>query len=334
MTSADDGNPAITFGPCHTVCCLYPLVPEKTMSEPDPVLTVPADSDADAAFAPAAAAPSRPSWSGLLHVGLLAIPIRAYPALLSAPELPAHLLHAGCGHRLRYLKCCPRHGPLDAAAIVKGYEYAPGQFLVLDEAELQRLRPARDRALALDTFLDLDQVDPLLYAGRSLYLIPAGVAARPAYAVLTQAMHRRRLAALGRVVLSGRRQLALVRPAGALLLLHLLHYPAQVRSGARLEAELSMPPVGPTEARLAGELIDAYRRPLRWSDYVDDSAQALLAAVRAKLQGQTPAQTDLQPTPVPALLDALWQSVAARTAETAANGMPSRFKSQSRRRSS
>jgi DNA end-binding protein Ku len=304
------------------------------MSEADPVLSGPADSDAAVAFAPAAAAPSRPSWSGLLQVGLLAIPIKAYPALLSAPELPAHLLHAGCGQRLRYHKYCPRHGKLDAAAIVKGYEYAPEQFLVLDEAELQRLRPARDRALALDTFLDLDQVDPLLFAGRSLYLTPAGVAARPAYTVLTQAMHRRCQAALARVVLGGRCQLTLLRPAGALLLLHLLHYPAQVRSGAHLEAELCMPPVGPTELRLAGELIDAYRRPLRWSDYVDDSAQALLTVAQAKLQGKTPAEADLQPTPVPALLDALRQGVAVRTAEIAADGMPSGVKNQSRRRSS
>jgi DNA end-binding protein Ku len=304
------------------------------MSDPDHTLAGPADSDAAVAFAPAAAAPSRPSWSGLLQAGLLAIPIKAYPALLSAPELPAHLLHAGCGQRLRYHKYCPRHGPLDAAAIVKGYAYAPEQFLVLDEAELQRLRPARDRALALHTFLDLDQVDPLLLAGRSLYLTPSGIAARPAYAVLTQAMRRKRQVALGRVVLSGRRHLALLRPAGALLLLHLLHYPAQVRSGARLEAELRTQPVGPTELRLAGELIDAYRRPLRWSDYVDDSAQALLAVVQAKLQGQTPVEADLQPTPVPALLDALRQSVAARTADTAAKDVRSSHTGLSRGRSS
>jgi DNA end-binding protein Ku len=119
------------------------------------------------------------------------------------------LLHAGCGQRLHYDKCCPQHGKLDAAAIVKGYEYAPGQLLVLDEDEMQRLRPPRDLALALATFLDLSQIDPLLYAGRSLYLTPAGVAANAAYAVLRQAMATRRQAALGRLVLSGRRQLAL-----------------------------------------------------------------------------------------------------------------------------
>lgn len=189
------------------------------MSNPDPVLSMPPDTDTDPAHAPAAAPLSRPSWSGLLQIGLLAIPIKAYPALVYAPPLPAHLLHAGCGQRLRYDKCCPRHGKLDAASIVKGYEYAPEQFLVLDEAELERLRPARDRALTLDNFIDLEQIDPLLYAGRSLYLAPASPAAAAAYTVLAKAMHTRRQAALARLVLSGRRQLALLRPTRALLLL-------------------------------------------------------------------------------------------------------------------
>jgi DNA end-binding protein Ku len=304
------------------------------MSDPEPILCHAVHSDTDDTFAPTAAAPSRPSWSGLLHVGLLAIPIKAYPALVSAPELPAHLLHAGCGQRLRFDKCCPQHGKLDAAAIVKGYEYAPGQFLILADAELEQLRPARDRALALDTFLDLGQVDPLLYAGRSLYLTPAGVAARVAYAVLVQAMRVRRQAALARLVLCSRRQLALVRPAGALLLLHLLHYPAQVRSGASLEAELRGQPVGPLEARLAGELIDAYRRSPRWRDYVDDSAQALLALVQARLQGHKPTEPDLQPTPLPALLETLRQSVTAVPIERGADGRRSGKPGSLRRRSS
>jgi DNA end-binding protein Ku len=293
-----------------------------------------ASNDADHVGEPAAAPLSRPTWSGLLNVGLLAIPIKAYPALVSAPQLPAHLLHAGCGQRLRYDKCCPRHGTLDAAVVVKGYEYSPGQFLVLDQTELERLRPARDRALTLDNFIDLEQIDPLLYAGRSLYLAPAGGAAVTAYTVLAQAMRTRHQAALGRLVLSGRRQLALLRPTRALLLLHLLHYPAQLRSAVNLEAGLTTKPVGPTELRLAGELIDAYRRPLRWSDYVDDSVQALLTLVRAKLQGQTTTEPELQPTSLPALLHTLRQSVAARTADPSTDRVRSRRHSRLPRRPS
>ena len=119
-----------------------------------------------------------------------------------------------------------------------------------------------------------------------------------------------------------------------MLLLHLLHYPAQLRSAARLEAELPTQPVGPTELRLAGELIDAYRRPLCWSDYVDDSVQALLALVRAKLQGQTPTESDLQATPLPDLLTTLRQSVAALAVNPSTGGVRSRKQASRPRRSS
>ena len=262
---------------------------------------------------PAQAPPAqgRPSWSGLLQLGLLAVPVKAYPATASAPELPGHLLHAGCGRRLRYEKRCPEHGPVDGGAVVKGYEYTPGRFLVLDEADLEPLRTTRDRALALDCFLDPGRLDPALFAGRTLYLAPAGPAARPAYAVLAHALGQRHQGALGRLVLSGRRRLALLRPAGRVLALHLLHFPAQLRGPAALEAALGTGPVGEAEARLAGALLDAYSRPVRWSDYRDDSAERLAALVEARLRGEGPPAPAPEEGPALALLDALRQSVAA-----------------------
>src|SRR5262249_13116164 len=243
------------------------LVPASTAPPPEP----------EAGLAQGPAGRGRPSWSGLLQVGRLAAPPKPSPATASAPELPGHLLHAGCGRRLRYEKRYPEHGPVDAGALVKGYEYAPQQFLVLDEAELEPLRPAQDRTLALDCFLGLEQLDPTQFAGRTLYRVPDGPAARPADRGLAPALRARRKGPLGRLVLSGRRQLALLRPVGRLLVLHLLYFPAQLRNPAALEAELRAVPVGEAEARLAEALIEAYSRPLRWSDYRDDSAERLAA---------------------------------------------------------
>ena len=209
----------------------------------------------------------------------------------------------------------------------QGLRVRPGQFLALDEGELERLRPARDRALALELCLDLSAIDPLLFSGRSLYLLPAGPAARPAYAVLAQALRQRRQGALGRLVLAGRRHLALVRPAASLLVLHLLHYPAQVRGGAALEGGLRPGPVGETEARLAGLLLDAYTRPPRWADYHDASARLLAGLVEARLREGPPEGAAAAPEegPVLGLLDALRQSVAALdTAPPAPDPAPAR----------
>src|SRR5262245_6564855 len=119
----------------------------------------------------------RPSWSGLLQFSLVGIPLKAYPAVRTRDVPSAHLLHAACGQRLRYAKHCPVHGSIDSAAIVRGYEYGPSRHVVVEPDDLDQLRPAQDKALRLERFLTPTQLDPLLFAGRSLYLVPDGPAA-------------------------------------------------------------------------------------------------------------------------------------------------------------
>ena len=98
-----------------------------------------------------AAPPSnRPTWSGLLQLSLVGIPVKAYPAVRTTEAGHFHLLHADCGQRIRYAKQCPIHGTVDSAAIVRGFAYAPDRHVVLDPAELDALRPPRDRALRLE----------------------------------------------------------------------------------------------------------------------------------------------------------------------------------------
>src|SRR6516165_1910319 len=133
----------------------------------------------------AAASRGRASWSGLLRISLVALPVKAYPAVSSTSSSPYfHLLHAGCGQRIGYQKHCPCHGAVEAEAIVRGYEYAPGQHVVVEPEELDKLRPARDRALVVEQVVAVEEVDPTFFAGRSLYLLPNGAAAQHPYVVL------------------------------------------------------------------------------------------------------------------------------------------------------
>jgi len=253
----------------------------------------------------------RASWSGLLRLSLVAVPIKAYPAASTTAETHCHQLHADCGQRIRYEKHCPQHGKVEAGAIVSGYPYAPDQYLVLDDDQLDQLRPARDRALCLERFLDPDQLDPTLFSGRSLHLLPDGLPAQHPYAVLRQALQERHKWAIGRVVLSGQRRLVLVRPIGCLLTLHVLHYPAQVRSHTAWEAELRGGTLNAAEQDLAGKLIDASTQSIDWSAYRDDRAEQLAALVEATLQGRSLTPVVEAKAPVLPLLEALQQSVAA-----------------------
>ena len=79
----------------------------------------------------------RASWSGVMKLSFVVIPVKAYPAACTSHKVHFNQLHADCGQRIRYEKHCPRHGKLEAGAIVSGYAYAPDQYVVIDPAELR-----------------------------------------------------------------------------------------------------------------------------------------------------------------------------------------------------
>jgi len=214
---------------------------------------------------------------------------------------------------------------VDAAVIVRGYAYAPDQHVVVEPEELDKLRPAQDKALLLEHFLPAHQVEPTYFAGRSLYLLPDGLAAQHPYAVVAEAMRLAGSWAIGRVVFSGHRNLVLVRPAGRLLVLDVLHYPAQVRPAQGWDAELRGGLAAAEELQLARQLIKTASGPLDWSRYRDSSAEELAALVQAKVANRAYSPATAEPIAILQLLDALKQSVAATTtAGSAAPAAPSR----------
>jgi DNA end-binding protein Ku len=197
----------------------------------------------------------------------VSVPVKAYPVVSSATASHFHFLHADCGQRIRYQKHCPQHGAVSAEAIVRGYEYALDHYVIMEAEELEQLRPARDKALVLEQFVPVGDIDSTFYAGRSLYLLPDGAAAQHPYGVLAEAMQQAGQGALGRVVLSSQRQLVVVRPSSRLLVLDVLHYPAQVRSQAGYAAELASTATTDAERTLARQLLALASAPLDWARY-------------------------------------------------------------------
>jgi len=139
-------------------------------------LSTASEATPDQSPAAAPAARARASWSGLLRLSLVTVPIKAYPVIASGEEIHLNQLHAGCGQRIRYEKTCPVHGKVEAAAISKAYQYVRDQYVLVDDSELEAIRPPQEKALSLEHFLDGAQADPALFSGRSLYLLPDGAA--------------------------------------------------------------------------------------------------------------------------------------------------------------
>ncbi|HEV3020850.1 MAG TPA: Ku protein, partial [Pirellulales bacterium] len=100
----------------------------KTTKTPSPASSSPAVPTPAIGSAPR----GRASWSGMLRLSLVTVPVKAYPVTSSTETVHFNQLHADCGQRISYEKHCPVHGPVDGAAIVKGYQYTPGQYVVID----------------------------------------------------------------------------------------------------------------------------------------------------------------------------------------------------------
>jgi DNA end-binding protein Ku len=228
-----------------------------------------------------AAPASRASWCGQLRVGDLSVPVKAYAAIATPPDTPLRQLHADCGQRIEYKKWCPTHGAVSQDDIVKGYPYQPEQYVELSQSELDQLQPIDDKTIHLEHFLKPSCFDPMLFAGRSLYLAAANPAARRSFVMVQRALERSGKWGLGRVVLSNRWQIVIVRPIENALLMHTLHHPALSRALPSTDAmEIK---VKQAELRPLVQTINGLNGNVDWNRYRDDAESRLVAAVEGKV---------------------------------------------------
>src|SRR5579871_6300548 len=127
----------------------------------------------------------RSSWKGYLRLSLVSVPVQAINAMASeGGKIHLHLLHSKCHNRIRYEKVCPIHGEVPNDEIVHGYEHAKGQYVVIEDEDVDQLRSEADKAINIDTFVSPSEIDPLYFDGRTYYLLPDGPMGAKPYAVL------------------------------------------------------------------------------------------------------------------------------------------------------
>lgn len=223
---------------------------------------------------------ARSSWSGTLKLGAITVPLKGYSAAVTQRDSPLHLVHAGCGSRIQQPRRCPKHGELSSEQIVKAFEFAPDDDIVLTEEELNQLKANDDQTIHVERLLSARQFDLFLLSGRTLNLIPAHAAAADAYQLVVAALARTDEWGLGRLVMSDRQQLVGLRVVDQRLALHVLHWPAQWRACPAFESP--KPPALADVERLSASLAPL-RKPFEWSDFQDDFDQKLTDLVRRKM---------------------------------------------------
>ncbi|MGD8318688.1 MAG: Ku protein [Myxococcales bacterium] len=177
--------------------------------------------------------PARAISSGTLSFGLVSIPFKLYTAA-SSEGVSFHQLHDECGNRIKYQVYCPVDDEVvDRSHIVKGYEYAKGQYVQFDPQELKALEEEKTHNLEILEFVPLSTVD-FVYLDKSYYLGP-DKGGHKAYRLLSQAMGETGRVALGRYVARGKGHLVLIRPYQQGLIMHQLYYANEVRDFGEID---------------------------------------------------------------------------------------------------
>jgi DNA end-binding protein Ku len=276
----------------------------------------------------------RTTWNGSLTFGLVSIPVGLAPATKPAArqsDVSFRLLHRECLTPIKQKRWCPKHDrELAPDEIVKGWEAAKGQFVIVEEAELETLEARDDsRSIEISQFVPLEDVDPI-WRDRAYYLVPGATPAqRRPYRLLLEAMQETGTGAIGRFVRSGRESLCLVRSRGESLVLETLYLTEDVYSDAEIREAVEESEVKAPELDLARQIIDSLAGEFEPSELKSEYRRDLRALLEAKLEGvelPPPAEEEEAPAPSVDLLEALKASVAAAKTGSTADDKPARAK--------
>jgi DNA end-binding protein Ku len=282
---------------------------------------------------------ARAIWSGSISFGLLNVPVRLYSAV-SKQTVRFRELREGDGSRVKHKRVAESDGKeVPYEKIVKGYEYAPDQYVVLTRDELSELEPQRSRAVEIQDFVDLDDIDPI-YFEQPYYLGPDKGAER-AYALLVQAMKDARKVAIARFVLRNKEHLAAIRPMDDVLTLTTMRFHDEVSSPQDLDGEVfeEAKPKKPEkrELEMAKQLIESLTSDFDPDKYRDEYRDELLDLLERKAEGKEVVSAPTEepkPTKAPDLMAALEESLAAVKGEEAdTDGKASKAKAKSSPRS-
>jgi DNA end-binding protein Ku len=259
----------------------------------------------------------RTIWNGSISFGLVSIPVGL--ALATKPaarqsDVSFRLLHRECRTPIRQKRWCPTHdvevGPDE---LVKGWEVAKGEFVIVEEEDLEAIEQTDDsRSIDITRFVPLETVDPIFF-DRTYFLAPSSNAAqRRPYVLLLEAMKETNMAAMGRFVLRGQEHYCLIRPRGEALALETLFLAEDVRSQAEIEEAVDETEVRDQELDLARQVIESLASDFEPEELQSQYRRDLRAMLEAKLAGEEIARPEpvADEAPVVDLMEALRASVA------------------------
>ena len=229
---------------------------------------------------------ARAYWQGQIRLALVSIPVEIYSASKSGSRISFNQIHEPSGKRVSYEKIVPGIGPIDRDEIIRGYEISKGNYVLLEDEEIEAVKIESKRTLELVQFVDACEIDPL-YFEKPYYVAPQDELAEEAFIVLREALRKAKKVALGQLSVRGREKLVAIKPCGKGLLLETLRYADEVRAGQSFFDDIDEAKPKKELLDLANTLIEQKSAPFDAGEFEDRYAEALKKLIDKKAKSKS-----------------------------------------------
>ncbi|WP_076068672.1 Ku protein [Sphingomonas montana] len=228
---------------------------------------------------------ARAYWQGQIRLALVSIPVEIYSATKSGATVAFHQIHEPSGKRIKYEKIVPGIGPVDVDEILKGFEYKKGEYVLLDDEEIEGVKLESKKTLELTQFVDAHEIDAI-YFDKPYYVVPADDLAEEAFIVLREALRARKKVGLGQLAMRGREYVISLKPCGRGLVLETLRYTDEVNKAASYFRDIDDAKPDPDLLDLATTLIDKKTAPFDATEFHNRYVDALRDLIERKKESK------------------------------------------------
>jgi DNA end-binding protein Ku len=238
---------------------------------------------------------ARAYWKGQIRLALVSIPVEIFTATKSGATIAFNQIHEPTGKRIKYEKMVPGVGPVPPEEIVKGYQVEKGNYVLVEDEELEAVKLESKKTLELTQFVEHDEID-VLYYEKPYYVVPADDLAEEAYIVLREALRRTKKVAIGQLALRGREYVVSLKPCGRGIVLETLRYADEVNRARDYFREIDDAKPDEELLDLAETLIEKKSAPFDPAKFHDRYIDAVRDLIEQKRKGKT-VSAEAEPAP-------------------------------------
>lgn len=254
----------------------------------------------------------RPSWKGYLKLSLVSCSVALYSATSTSERIRFNIINRKTGNRIRnQVVDAETEEPVEQEDRVKGYQVEKGQYILVEDEELDEVALESTHTIDIEKFVPRDEVDEI-YLDESYYIAPNDKVAYEAFAVIREAMRKEDLVGIARVVLYRRERILMLQPRGDGLMATALRYRSEVRDEKSYFDEIPSVKVPADMLNLAVHILESKKAHFKPEEFEDRYEDALVELIKAKQAGKpAPKAPEAKPSNVINLMDALRRSVKA-----------------------